>query len=161
MVLLKITAYLSLLFISYDDFRERKVYWFLFPIVGFFLGIIHFNNTIELQIFLYQVLVNFTLVTLVLILLYLIVKLVLKKTFLNHSLGLGDILFFYAFACGFPTITFLILFVNSIVFSLLFYLILRKRLHLNPIPLAGIMSLFVLGVFVLSTFIKQPSLYYL
>ena len=159
MGIIKIAASLTLLWVSYQDFKTRMVYWFLFPILAFFLGILHYNNTIDIQIFLYQICMNSILVSLVLLLLYVVVKLILKKTFLNHSLGLGDIFFFYAFACGFPTVTFLILFANSILFSLLFYLILKKRLQLETIPLAGIMSIFILSIFILSMFIKQPSIY--
>jgi len=159
MGLLKIAASVTLVCIAYQDFKARQVYWFFFPLLGIFLGLMHFFNTAVSQIFVYQILINLIMVSLVLTVLYIMVKYVLKKRFLNHSLGLGDILFFYAFALGFPSLTFIILFANSLLFSVLFFFFLKKRLELKTIPLAGIMSLFMLTVFIASVFIKQPSLY--
>lgn len=79
--------------------------------------------------------------------------------FLNVSFGLGDVLFFYAFALGFPTVTFLILFVSSIVFSLMVSLIQKKKNKANGIPLAGLMSLFLAFVLSIEFLPKLPSLY--
>lgn len=79
--------------------------------------------------------------------------------FLNVSFGLGDILFFYAFALGFPTATFLILFVSSILFSLMVSLIQKKKKTESGIPLAGLMSLFLVFAFSIEFLPNLPSLY--
>lgn len=159
MAVLTFFAFFTLTFISYQDFKERQVYWFLFLLLALFLGWLHFNHSITAQIFLYYTLLNLILVTLIVVLLYSIVRFILNKKFLNYSLGLGDILFFYAFAFGFPTLTFSILFANSLVLSLLIFMLFKKRFRQKTIPLAGIMSLFILSVLSISLFIQQPLLY--
>ncbi len=79
--------------------------------------------------------------------------------FLNVSFGLGDVLFFYAFSLGFPTVTFLILFVSSILFSLMVSLIQKRKNIANGIPLAGLMSLFLVFIFSIEFLPSLPSLY--
>lgn len=74
---------------------------------------------------------------------------------------MGDVLFFYAFALGFPTMTFVLLFVGAIFFSLLVFLILKMGRPMETVPLAGLMGLFVMGVLVSSLFPDTPSLYIL
>lgn len=65
---------------------------------------------------------------------------------MGHSIGLGDILFFYAFGTGFQTVTFIVLLACSILFSLFTFLILKNRLKLKTVPLAGFMGLFLMVV---------------
>ncbi|WP_350292601.1 hypothetical protein [uncultured Croceitalea sp.] len=156
---LKITAILPLLLIAIQDFKERKVLWFLFPVLGVILGVIHFFSSALDEIFLYHVLLNCILVTAILSILYLATILIFKKQFLNQSFGLGDVLFFYAFALGFPTISFIVLFANAILFSLLVFLILRKTNGFTTVPLAGLMAVFTIIAFLVSLFVKNPSLY--
>ncbi len=157
--LLKVVACGVLVCIFYQDLKEREVFWFLFPLLAFSLAIVHYLNVDESLIFGYFVLLNTLLVTGIVLLLFLIHKLWIQKPFLNHSFGLGDLLFFYAFAMGFPTMTFVVLFANSLLFSLVVYLFMKKYRQVNTVPLAGLMGLFVLTVLGLSIFIKTPSLY--
>ncbi|KQC29389.1 hypothetical protein AAY42_05360 [Flagellimonas eckloniae] len=145
--------------ISYQDFKERKVFWFLFPLAMLLFGLLLFLNTNGLKIFIYYSAINALLVTAIVTILFVYTRLFLKKTFLNHSLGLGDILFFYAFGLGFPTITFVVLFVGSIVFSLLVFLLSKKRLELSSVPLAGLMAFFLFFVVLSSIASKSTSLY--
>ena len=146
-------------FIALQDFKERKVYWFLFPILGIALGLLHFLETGSNQLFLYHVLFNGLLVTLLLLLLFFLTKTIFKKPFLNHSFGLGDLLFFYAFGLGFPPVTFIILFTNSLFFSLLVFVLFKKYHKATTVPLAGLMAVFVFLVLTIDTFVTQPSLY--
>jgi len=81
--------------------------------------------------------------------------------FLNVSFGLGDLLFFYALAFGFPTVTFLVLFVLSILFSLFVFALLKTKKGTETVPLAGLMGLFLTGVLLVSFFPNAPSLYLL
>ncbi|AWX43283.1 hypothetical protein HME9304_00270 [Flagellimonas maritima] len=148
-----------LAFITYQDFKERKVFWFLFPLVMVLLGMLHFLHVESFEILLYYALVNTLLVTGIITILYLYTRFINQKKFLNHSLGLGDILFFYAFAIGFPTITFLILFVGATIFSLFGFLSIKNSLKKKGVPLAGLMSVFMVFVMLYSIISKNPTLY--
>lgn len=146
-------------YIAVQDFKERKVFWFLFPIAMILFGLTHFMNIGESNIFMDYLSLNILLVTLVIILLFGYSRFIAKTKFLNHSLGLGDILFFYAFAAGFPTFTFVVLFANAILFSLLSFLVLKKKLKLQTVPLAGLMGLFLVFTICFELIFKSPSLY--
>ena len=144
--------------ICYQDFRERLVYWFLFPMLGIALAYIFFQYTVP-TFFLWSVVTNCVLVTLILGLLYLYSKYRLQKPLVNHSLGLGDILFFYALAVGYPPVTFLVLFVGAVFFSLFSYLVLKKSLRNHTVPLAGLMGFYVMIIVSCSFFVSPNMLY--
>lgn len=146
-------------YIAFQDFQERKVFWFLFPMAMILFGLVHFMTVEEHEIFLNYVSLNLLLVTLIIILLYGYSRFIAKDKFLNHSLGLGDILFFYAFATGFPTFTFIILFANAILFSLLSFLVLKKKFKQQTVPLAGFMGLFLVFMMCFELIFKSLSLY--
>lgn len=156
---LKIATIPTLFFIIQQDFKERKVYWFLFPLLGILLSTIHFLSIELVEIFAYYIALNFLLISLVIIILYGITVGAFKKPFLNHSFGMGDLLFFYAFALGFSSLTFIILFTNSLLFALLLFWGLKKPLRWKTVPLAGLMGLFLLIILTLSIFIDNPSLH--
>lgn len=145
--------------IVFYDFKERKVYWFLFPIALLLFGSLHFLSTIEPKVFFYYAFINFLLVTSIITILFVYSYFISKKAFLNHSLGLGDILFFYAFGFGFSTTTFIVLFVGTIIFSLLIFLLFKKSFKLDTVPLAGLMGLFLVFVILFSLISKSPPLY--
>ncbi|MGW9686775.1 hypothetical protein [Flagellimonas sp. 2504JD1-5] len=156
---LTILTMVCLAYIAFQDFKERKVYWWLFLLVMLFLGTIHFLNTVVPSVFLSYIGLNVLFVTLILCILYLFTKIIARKRFLDHSLGLGDILFFYAFALGFPTLTFIILFANAILFALFVFLVTKRKMSLKTVPLAGLMGLFLILVFGCSLTVQSPSLY--
>jgi len=158
MALLKLLIILVLVLIALQDLKERAVYWFLFPLVGGLLALLHFGQT-SLHQYIIMVGINILLVSLILLILYLYTKLIANQKFLNVSFGLGDLLFFYAFALGYPTYTFLLLFIGSILFSFVVFLVLKSRQNLETIPLAGLMGIFLIGVTVISSFPNVPSLY--
>jgi len=160
MALIKILVVLVFGLIAFQDFKGRAVYWILFPIMGAFLAAL-FLYEVSFEQYFYIVGFNIVLVSLVLLVLYAYTKYVAKKQFLNFSFGLGDLLFFYAFALGYPTYTFLILFVASIFFSLLAFLFIKFGTDSETIPLAGLMGLFLIGITVASTIPNVPSLYVL
>ncbi|WP_373518411.1 hypothetical protein [Pricia sp.] len=146
--------------IAYQDFKERAVVWTIFPITASLFFSLHISHAPWQSTMLYA-LSNCLLVSTVLSILFLYSRLILKKRFLDVSLGLGDVLFFYAFALGFPTMTFVLLFVGAIFFSLLVFLVLKMGRPMETVPLAGLMGLFVVGVLVSSLFPNTPSLYIL
>ena len=159
MWLLQLSVGLPLAFIAFEDFKARKVYWFWFPILGLILGYIHLRSTITLEIFMYHILLNVLVITTILGVLSVVHRWVLKKPFIDHGLGLGDILFFYAFALGFPTFTFIVLFVGALLFSLFTFLSLKTKTTPTTVPLAGLMSIFLLLMMLAVLIFKTPSLY--
>ena len=144
--------------IAYQDLKDRRVLWLLFPLLGILLGVLHLSNSNWPQ-FSVQVLLNLALISVVLGTLYLYTKLLAKAKFLNHSFGLGDLLFFYAFAMGFPTVTFLVLFSMSVFFSTLIHFLFLRRYGEPTAPLAGLMAVFLIGITLLSFFSFTPGLY--
>ncbi len=160
MLFLKILLILVCGLVAFQDFRKREVSWILFPIIGLLLGSLYLNVTSFEEYYLF-VLTNTLLVSGILLILFLYTKHIAQKGFLNVSFGLGDLLFFYAFALGFPTLTFIVLFASSILFSLVVFLFSKTNTKKETIPLAGLMGFFLIGVFLASFFPQTPSLYIL
>ncbi|NAS12388.1 general secretion pathway protein [Poritiphilus flavus] len=158
MIFLKLSIALLCGSIAVQDFRERAVLWILFPLTAALLATLYLKSTF-LQDFLWNIFTNLILVSFMILILYIYTHFIRGKAFLNHSIGLGDVLFFYAFALGFPTFTFVTLFVCSLLFSLFFFSLARKRLTNKTIPLAGLMGLFLTGLMLTSLIPGLPSLY--
>ncbi len=158
MLFFKLILVVLLLVIFYQDFKEQHVFWFLFPIVGFLFGFIHYKMVGETN-FLIAITLNLLLVFSVLLILFIYSKLKLKMNFVNGSFGLGDILFFIAIGFSFPTLNFVTLFVFSILFSLAIFVFLKKRYHFHTVPLAGFMSLFFAVILCVSILFNSPVLY--
>ncbi len=157
-LLLKIATIICCAVIALQDFRERAVQWVLFPLLALTMTWLYLENAPYDQ-YLMFVFVNVLVVTVILLILYLYTKHIARMKFLNVSFGLGDLLFFYAFALGFPTLTFIILFVGSIFFSLMVFWFSLRRQNKDTIPLAGLMGLFLIGIHLASFVPNLPSLY--
>ncbi|WP_299535728.1 general secretion pathway protein [Ulvibacterium sp.] len=160
MVLLKILAIAVCAIVAYQDIKDRMVIWVAFPMMAVLLTLIHATSSGWEAVFWFSV-INLLLVSGVLLLLFIYTRLASRQKFLNTSLGLGDILFFYAFSFGFPTLTFVILFVASLFFSLFLFLALKSIRQMETVPLAGYISLFLIGAIAVSFFTKTPNLYQL
>ena len=143
---------------AFQDLKDRMVMWIIFPLIGILLFTLHLINS-QLDISLLYALTNILIVSGVLLLLYLYTKHILKQQFLNVSFGLGDVLFLYALALGFPTITFIIVLVGSIFFSLIAFLLLKRHQEMSTVPLAGLMGVFLIGIVLFSFSNYTPSLY--
>lgn len=158
----KIFLFLSLVFIFFQDYRDRQVYVFLFPFLGILGTYLFFSNS-TLEYYFFSVCINLGIVLIVVLLNYLFAELVLKKNLLKEAMGLGDILFFIAFALCFPTVTFINFFVFSILFTFVLHLALSKLLKdkNKNIPLAGYMSLFLMAIYSVSWLGFYDSLYLL
>jgi len=129
-----------------QDIKERKVHWFLFPIISFCAGYLFFQNTIA-QSFYYNLLFNFIFICILLTTVFLYSKLKLK-TSITNTFGLGDGLLFLALVFSFSSITFIILFVGGLIFSLVMHLILKQKSKYKTVPLAGYLSLFFALVYI-------------
>ena len=143
--------------IFFQDSKDRKVYWFLDPIIGVLVFILQIK-----EISIYPALINgcFNLgfISLLLLVCFVYAKLKLKQP-ISEVFGLGDILFFMTIAFSFSMVSFLILFVFALLFSLLLHLVLKRGQTDKTVPLAGNMALFFGVVYGISFFWECNLLY--
>ena len=156
--MIQLLTILSCTAIAIQDIRERMVYWILFPIMGIFLGWLHLLHT-DVNRFIINIGGNVFIMVCLLMILWAYTKFLRKQQFLNASLGLGDVLCFFAFALGFPTVTFIVLLASSLCFSVLSYIVLNYYVDAKTVPLAGFICLFLIGVIVISEVTGFVSLY--
>ena len=123
-----------------QDIKERKVYWFLFPIVGLCAGVLFYQNTFP-QLFYRTLFLNVLFIFLLIAIVFFYSKFKLK-TKLSNTFGLGDGLLFLALTFSFSSISFIFLFVFGLIFSLTLHLLLKKNSKHQTVPLAGHLSLF-------------------
>lgn len=140
MLALRVLLLLALIIVFLQDIKERQVYWFLFPIIAICSGILLYMQMF-LELFYTTLIINiaFVLVLLSIVVLYSNLKM---KQSITKTFGLGDGLLFLALAFTFPSITFLILFVFGLLFSLVIHLFSNKLSKFPTVPLAGYLSLF-------------------
>lgn len=98
----------------------------------------------------------FVLILIVVVFLYSKIKL---KTTISNTFGLGDALLFSALAFTFSSISFVILFVFGLLFSLVLHLALKSKAKHKTVPLAGYLSLFFTIVYVTHWFGFLKMLY--
>jgi hypothetical protein len=158
MWLLKFSLIGVFAFIFYQDYKDRKVYWFLYPIVGVLVFVVQIMVVPICSIFV-NTGFNLLFVSILLTVCYLYALLKLKKSLLKEVFGLGDVLFFIFIAFSFSIVSFFILFVFSLVFSLLLHIVFQDKQIEKTIPLAGYMSLFFGVVYVISFFCDSNLLY--
>lgn len=124
--------------ILYQDVKERLVYWFLFPIMALSIGWLFYSNTLP-ELFVASIIANLMFVSALLLVVFLYSKIKLKMKF-NQVIGLGDILFFLTICFSFSTLSFLVVFISALIFSLILHLSVKNKKQ--SVPLAGYMSLF-------------------
>ena len=145
----QVLAFFGFGVIVFQDVTERMVYWVVFPMVGLFLGLAHWQHTTQ-EVFTIFTLVNIFFVTHLLFVSWLYTKYIKGMKYLGQSIGLGDLLFFYAIAFGFPTTTFILLFIAALLFSLILHTAIGVVKKQHTVPLAGYMSLFMMAAILLS-----------
>jgi hypothetical protein len=155
---LKISLLSSFFLILYQDCKDRKVYWFLYPTIGIFSFLIQMNF-LPIYSGLLNVGINLIFVTSLLVVCYLYSAFKLKKNLLQEVFGLGDVLFFVFIAFSFSIVSFFILFIFSLIFSLILHLALQDKQTEKTVPLAGYMSLFFGTVYTISFFYECNFLY--
>ena len=138
--IIKFVLILVLLVIVYQDLKERLIDWFLIPIVGLCSGYLYYDSSLP-KLFYSSIMINLTIVCSILAILFLYTKLKMKMEF-KEVFGSADILLFIALAFSFSSVSFLVIFIFSLFFSLLIHLILKKNSKDHLAPLAGYMSLF-------------------
>ncbi len=138
---LNIIFIMLLLWVFYQDLKERKV--MLFLMLGLLLlgGFLHSSFQL-FEIFLLYIGINISVIGCILLILVLYTRWVMKKK-LFEVFGLGDLLFFLILAVSFPVPTFLILFSSSLLFAFVAFIALKPSLKESTIPLAGFQALFI------------------
>lgn len=149
----------QLIFIQ--DYKQRLVYWFLY----FFVGLCGLG--LQLAFFHWQTLaintfINMCFICILILSGFLYSRLIKKEPFINHGIGIGDIFMFFSLCFLFPTVTFLLFFVFSLIFSLMIHLLFKNnyKLH-NDVPLAGYMGLFYSFVLLFSFLFEKNWLFML
>jgi len=137
---------ITLGYIIYQDIKNREVYWFLLPLLTTLLGIEHYHKVLSIN-FVTAMVINIATIFAVIALSYLYTIVVIKKPFFKEVFGLADALYFLALAIAFPTVTFIIIFVFSLLFSLLTWFVFKSKSTFSTIPLAGYMSVFLIVIF--------------
>ena len=150
MTILKVLIILVFGLICWQDCKDRLVYWFLYPILGI-LGFFIQRKFLNIETILANTSINLCLILTVLLALWVYSKIILKQKLINQSIGVGDILFLVFLTCCFSIVSFLVLFVFSLLFSLLLHLIFQNKNN-KTIPLAGYMSIFFAFVYCFTFF---------
>ncbi len=158
MVFIKVALILAFACTCIQDIKERKIYWFLPLLIGGLSGLLFYYNTLP-ELFLSSVILNLGLMLILLITLNFYIKLRLKTTLFN-AIGQGDILMFVVLTFACSTTSFIVLFVGSLVFSLTVHLyVVRTRKAQLTVPLAGYMSLFFLGAYLIQWYSPNFNMY--
>jgi hypothetical protein len=144
--------------ILYQDCKDRKVYWFLYPTIGILVCLLQIK-IVSFYSVLINVAINLLFIAILLLVCYLYAAFRLKKNLLQEVFGLGDVLFFIFIAFSFSIVSFFVLFVFSLLFSLLLHFTLKNRQIEKTVPLAGYMSLFFGTIYAISFFYDYPLLY--
>ena len=155
MVFIKIILILTLAYVLFQDVKERLVYWFLFPLTALCCGVLHYFNTLP-ELFYISVAINMAFTSILLLIVFLYAKIKLKTAF-NQAFGLGDVLIFLALTFSFSSVSFIVLFICALLFSLLLHFALKKKN--TVVPLAGYMCLFFGVVYLANWFDFINSLY--
>ncbi len=142
MILIKLILIIALALVFIQDYKERQAFWFLFLVIGVLGGVLFYQNTLP-ELFLVSVQINLLFLVVLLLIIYLYAKLKLKTKFLN-TLGLGDLFLFLAMSVSFSSLSFIVLFISALIFSLVLHLFISKNKKTATVPLAGYMSLFFL-----------------
>lgn len=135
-----LTILMTCLFISVQDFKFRAVYWWLFPLLFFALGLLTYDRTganqITTNLFAN---IGFVFLQLVLLSIYFSVKERRLVNIFAHHFGVGDLLFLLSVTVYFSLFNYILFYVTSLIMVIAFTLILNQLVKkTNPkIPLAG------------------------
>lgn len=140
MIAINILMLILLFYVFYEDVKDKKVTAIIL-IALIIVGAILNGMQQIFTVFLISSLINIMVVSFVIFVLFLYSKIKMKID-LFQGFGLGDLLFFLFMAVSFPTLSFLILFSTSLIFSLILSVAFRQKLK-ELVPLAGLQALFL------------------
>ncbi len=153
----KIGLLLSLSIIFLQDNKDRKVYWFLFPMTAICSGVLLYSKLTPI-LFYTTIIVNISVVIFLLIVVFLYARFKLKVP-AHTTFGLGDALLFLALTFTFTSLSFIILFVFGLLFSLLIHLVVKRKSNHTTVPLAGYLSLFFIIIYITNWFGGLKNIY--
>jgi len=144
MILLNILIIILFASIAYQDFHNREVSWFLFPLA--FVAVV-VNALIEhkpMQLLGYFG-INALFVTLQMAILFLVYAIKHRRfvNIVNTYIGAGDLIFFLLLCAGFSPLFFGVYFLSSLILLTILYLLkqsVEKESGRKDIPLAGGLS---------------------
>ena len=156
-LVLEIIFIITLGLLFYQDIKEQKVsIWIL--LIGIALGgIIHYLHQVQI-VFLSNIGANIIFITLIFLVLWGYAKFKLKKK-IFEVFGEGDLFFFILLAVSLPILSFLMVFVFSLIFSLLVFILLKSTFKESTVPLAGLQSLFLGLVLIANKLFTSLNLY--
>jgi hypothetical protein len=152
-MLLQIIVSLLLSIIGFQDFKNRSIPLFLFPLL---FGLLFYYNFTQLglhdllQYFAYNLF--FLVAVFAFVSVYFSIR---RRKFVNifkKDIAVGDFLFYIILAVGFNTVDFILFFVFSLILSIIvvFVISLKNKTLTGNIPLAGLLALQFLVIFVLN-----------
>lgn len=143
-IILEFLLIVLLLLIFYQDLKDRKVsLWLL--IFGILVGVSNHYHNHFFSIFLLNISINVVFVILIFSFITFYTKIKLKEKIFN-VFGEGDLLFFFLLAVSFPIFSFLIIFIFSLIFSLIVYRFVIRKNKKQTVPLAGLQSVFLVVI---------------
>ena len=157
---LKILLITGLFIIFFQDYKDRAVWWFLFPFFAIIAGYLHFIESLS-WMFLPSIMFNLAAVAGIFLIGFLYARFKMKINFLKGAIGPGDILFFLGLTLAFPSETFLVILVFSMIFSLLLHGFVSSKQHNQSVPLAGYASLFLIFIYLSNWLGLYKNLYFI
>jgi hypothetical protein len=158
-IILELSIVVFLVFIIFQDFKSRAIYWFLCPLV-FISALIY--TYFEFHFFYLKDLLtstSFLVLQFLLASIYFSIKNRKLINITNSQIGLGDLLFLLSITPLFSISNYIIFYTASLLFSMLFYffyLLLDKTNR--TIPLAGLQAIILLALLFILKFEGKISL---
>lgn len=143
--------------IFWQDAKDRLVYWFLYPLLALLSFLIHLQY-VDYPVLFITVLINIAFVSLLLVLTWSYYKL-RKRTLVNKMIGIGDVALFFCLTPTLPAVSFITMFVFSLVFSLIVHQFLKPRFNDTTIPLAGYMVLYFSALYIVTFYFGFTRLF--
>ena len=169
MPLLYSFIFLLLCIIIYQDFKHRSLRWELLPLLLISVWIEGYL-TIGIELLAYFGGLNFLFFALQLILLTVYVSIQLKAwtNITKEHLGIGDILFFIPLCFTFTPLNLIVFFIVALLITIIIFFVVHERYKPKnrTIPLAGVLSLYLIIIFllekndILSRWVDWISLYH-
>lgn len=155
---LKVLLIASFILICLEDVKYRMVYalnYVFCGVTGFLLHV----RMVGLLPALASSAVNVLFAAIVVTVAFAYSRLVMKKAFVNVSIGSGDLVFFGFLTLGLPTVTYITLFIFSLVFALILNFASELRKPQRDVPLAGYMAIFYAVIYTVSFFVEPKYLF--
>lgn len=151
-----------LVILAFQDFRERKISWFLLPLL-FFSLVLSGIESLSLKQLLAYFSVNFGFIVLQItsLTIYFSIKKRKFTNIINQYIGIGDLLFFVVLCAAFSPVNFIFFYCTCLLISLVWVLFYHfaVRKEIKEIPLAGIFSILLIFILAINNFSPAINFY--